>query len=150
MDQNFDDAETYRALLEQMDPEALMRLGVIPEEQQALAQKQKLTDALRGTAMPEGRMVGRTYVAASPFQTAANVAQRILGGVQSKGIEQQQQALLADKVRGRMEMVDALRGSKKRQAQSAPATPLMQQGGYSPTPFALGDYSLPTDDQQIA
>ena len=90
--------------LENLDEEQLqqlMELGLIPDKQSALDRQYKFADALRGTALPEGRGNGRVYTASNPLETVGALMKQYAGMKQAKGLEQQQADLLKQQAQGR-------------------------------------------------
>ena len=90
--------------LENLSPEQLkqlMELGIIPDELSALDRQYKSADALRGTAMPEGRDSGRVYTAANPMEAVGSLMKQYAGNRDVKKIEGKQDALLQKQLEGR-------------------------------------------------
>lgn len=88
----------------------LIALGVIPEEQDVLQQQIKQAQALRNADAPQGSYSrGGVYVAASPLEHIARVAQGIKAQSDLKNLYQQQQDQFGQQVEARQTFLDALR-----------------------------------------
>jgi len=61
------------------DLQAMMEAGVFGERNALAKEQTSMADALRGTAMPEGRQMGPIYVAPSILENAAAAAKQMVG-----------------------------------------------------------------------
>lgn len=89
----------------------LMQLGIIPDEQNELQKQMEQAQSLKTAAAPQGATVRNgIYVAASPLEHIARVAQGIKASKELDKLRDQQQSLLQDQVSGRQSYFDAIRG----------------------------------------
>ena len=58
---------------------SLSEWGVMPQRQALLQQQMAMAQKLRGTPLPEGRQVGRVFVASNPLETAGAALGQFLG-----------------------------------------------------------------------
>jgi len=82
----------------------VMALGGIPEKQALLLAQLKQANALRNEQAPEGRTgPGKygMYVAPSPFEVLAHVAQQYAGHKESQDIDTQAQKNIEEQTKGR-------------------------------------------------
>lgn len=93
MDSNMELAE----LLDQVDLDELSE--PYSERQKLLAQQAALAQALRGVEAPQGRMVGRVYVAPNVGDQISAALQQA-GGALASGMLSREQGLLLDKMKG--------------------------------------------------
>ena len=92
-------------LLQGVDEDTLrqyVELGVLDEEQAALAKQLQEANALRSLPTPEGRQVGRVYRAANPLEHLATAAKRMQGGSQAADVRAQQGVIPGKRVEGRL------------------------------------------------
>jgi hypothetical protein len=109
----------------QMSPETAVA-------EQALNRRRFLANLLtqRGLQLPEGKMVGRFYVAPSPVQGAASLASVLAGALGSRAIDAEQNELMkAD----RQSVVDAIQKYHADKVRPAAPTGLRAEAG-SPAP----------------
>lgn len=89
----------------------LIALGIIPEEQESLQKQMDQAQALRDAQAPQGSYSrGGIYVAASPLEHIARVAQGIKAGRDLQKMYERQQELFGQQVSGRQSYFDAIRG----------------------------------------
>lgn len=107
----YEDSDPLEGMSEE-EIQKLMELGVIPKQQDALAQQLAQATAVRNSPGPQGRDSGRVYTAASPLEHIAHVAQSIKAGKDMERIGKQQQASMEDQVRGRSQFLKMMYGKK--------------------------------------
>lgn len=98
--------------MEDFSPEelqALMALGIMPEELSGLDSQIAQAQALRDSPMPQGQMAGRVHVAPSILQFAATGLDRYRGMKDLKGLQGQRKGLLDKTTDARMLYAEALR-----------------------------------------
>jgi hypothetical protein len=103
-------------------------MSAVPLEQERLRARQKRATAMMGAAMPDGRQVGRIYVASSPLEALSSAMSRIQGNRMADQAERDyapigDQARQAGAMQFRIQRADKARdyGLKDREAQLAEA-----------------------------
>lgn len=97
------------------DIQALMELGVIPEQSQGLQSQMEQAQYLRNRKGPQGTDTGRVYVAANPLEHLAHALTGIKAGKELDRLRGEQQDLLSQQVAGRKLFFDKLRGPQQNQ-----------------------------------
>lgn len=120
------------------DIQALMELGVIPDQQKSLDSQIEIAQALKDRKAPRGQTVGPSgvYVAASPLEHAAYAAQGIMAGRDMKKARLEQQSLLAKQIKGRSKYFQKMIDTPERRA----AAPFMQQVELDPSLIHTPDF----------
>lgn len=83
-------------------------------EQERLKRRRALAESLSATQQPQGRFVGRQFVAPSAFEQLAGVGQKLAGALMQRNVNKDEDTL--KQKRGK-ELGDALRGMTAPQAQ---------------------------------
>lgn len=111
--------------------EYLLQMGAMRPEEIEMMRKQKQVEALRGGAMetPQGQMVGRTYVAPSITQYAAQLGKGYMAGQGQKQVDTQ----MGDLTARQKAMLEELK--RKRTA----AVPMGPSAMYSGSLLPTGD-----------
>lgn len=115
------------------DIQELIALGVIPEEQQALAGQLERANALRDRAMagPEMRGNSRIQTAANPLEFLVSGLQGYRAGKDAESIQAQQAELLRRQAAGRNKFMQAYVDTPERRA----SRPFMQPVGVDDVPM---------------
>lgn len=101
-------------LLSELDPETLSEiLGDTEGESTLLNQQMARAQALRGTPMPEAKMVSGYYIRPSALSQISAAGQRFMGGMQAGDVEGQQKDLLRRKVAARLAYLRSLSGKQQ-------------------------------------
>lgn len=112
--------------------EYMLSMGAMQPEQVEMLRKQKMIDALRERSMssPEGQMVGKTFVAPSITQYAAQALNGYMAGQQQK----KQDAGMVDFNNKRLAELRKMQEEiQKRKRGLSPATPSYDAYGDVPT-----------------
>jgi len=104
--------------------QALIRLGIIPEELAENRRQSELAEALRYGEGPEGRQAGRVYVAANPLEHITRGAQRFKAAKDMKQLGTEREGLLQDIRTGRSMFGNLLRGRGQMSPVGAGASPV--------------------------
>jgi hypothetical protein len=107
----YEDSDPLEGLSEE-EIQQLMELGVIPSEQDALAQRLAEATAIRKSEGPQGRNSGRVYTAASPIEHAVHAFEGIQARKDIDSLTKKQQDLLDKQVAGRGQFLRAMYGKK--------------------------------------
>lgn len=96
------------------DIQALMELGVLPDQQKSLDDQITTAQTIRDRKAPRGQTVGpdNVYVASSPLEHAAYAAQGIMAGRDIKNARLQQQEILAKQIKGRASYFQKMMAAK--------------------------------------
>lgn len=115
------------------DIQELIDLGIIPEQQQALAGQLERANALRDQSMagPEMRGNGRVQTAANPLEFLVSGVQGYRAGKEADSLQQQQADLLRRQAAGRNKFMQAYLDTPERRANR----PFMQSVGVDDTPM---------------
>jgi hypothetical protein len=105
------------------DIQQLMSLGIIPDEMNDINSQMEIANKIRTRTPPTGTDTGRVYVAASPLEHIAYAAQGIKAGRDLKKLRLDQQALLAQQIRGRSKYFQKMNDTPENRARN------MQQMG---------------------
>lgn len=95
--------------MSQDDIHQMLSAGEFSGKQALIAQQMKQAQALRDTAMPEGRRAGGMYIAANPLETAAAAVKQGLGAHMAGALNAQSTGLLTDQTNARQTYFDILR-----------------------------------------
>jgi len=79
----------------------LVELGLIPEQQAALAKQAQQARMLQQTAMPEGRSNGRVYTAANPLEFIGHGLQQYAGIRKERQAEEKMDELRKQQLQAR-------------------------------------------------
>lgn len=109
------------------DIQALMELGVIPDQQKGLDEQIATAQSIKDRKSPQGRTVGPSgvYVASSPLEHAVYAAQGIMAGRDMDKRRKEQQDLLIKQIKGRSKYFQKMNDTPERRA----AMPFMQNPG---------------------
>lgn len=114
--------------LDEEQLQQLMALGIIPEQQGALAQQMKIANGLRDTEGSQMRTAGRVSVAANPMEEIGSVLKQYAGTRDLKALQQKQEGLMQQQAKSREDFMKAY--FQKRGQPVAPTGPAQQpQGG---------------------
>ena len=91
------------------DIEALIALGVLPEEQAEVIRQQKLAESIRTQSGPQGRQAGGQFVAAHPLEFMGDMAQKYMAGQQEKELQKKQADILRQQTEARRKFFEAAR-----------------------------------------
>jgi hypothetical protein len=105
--------------LSEEDIQALMELGIIPDEYQGLQEQIEQAQKLRNREGPQGTHTGRVYVAASPLEHLSHTLQGMKAGKDLDRMRAEQQALLQRQVSGRGKYFNRLMDTPERRANSS-------------------------------
>lgn len=111
--------------------QALIELGLAPEEMEALQQQMAQAEALRSSELPQGQMAGRVFVAPNPLQYLATGVDRYKGAKQMQGLEGQRKDLIGKTNTSRKSYMDAVIAMLRPQ-NGTPAPSGMQAAGMQP------------------
>jgi len=98
--------------------ELLKRLGIIPEELEALQAQLEQANLLRNAPGPEGRDSGRVYTAANPLEHIGSVWQKYNANKEALGLEGKRAGLLGEMGKGRGAVMDSLYAAALRRRKS--------------------------------
>lgn len=95
------------------DPEMLrqaMEAGILDEKQALLADQMARAQALRGSKMPQGRMIGDVYVAPNMGENIGAALQQFAGWRDQNRIQGEQMDVLDQRIRDRLAGLHTMAG----------------------------------------
>ncbi len=111
--------------------EMLKRLGIIPEELEALQGQMAQANLLRNAPGPDGRDSGRVYTAANPLEHIGGLMQKYNANKEAKALEAKQGGLIGEMGKGRGAAMDSLYAAALRKLKMGKTGPVDPYDSYS-------------------